>query len=556
MKQSNEPVVSPVEDLLQGKIVIPSIQRDFVWMRTDVRDLFDSLYRGYPVGALLLWETNLEVPFRTAAVVQSAKSSRKPLYLLDGQQRLTSLAWVYRPESKADGRFIDLRFDVRTEEFVNPSAVQRKDPLLIPVSTILQEGVQFYELLMDAGVEMGHPDFREWTKRLQRVNDIRKQQIVVITYSSDDYEEVAEVFARLNKGGRRLSKGDLVYSAIAARWAEGLQTMDAFHDELRDIGFGLDREAVLRLMSLLAGTTARHIKLIGATMDGTALKEAWQATETALRLAVDFLRGECGIPRSDVLTSPNVVVVPALLLHHRQGKLQPEEVGLLRRWVYTAMAFSHYSLQVEGKLDAEARLVKERAGEHLFTELIRRAFGPRSVDSPIHPRDLEQKYSTHPFFRLLYIAALEMRAKDWATNTAINDRPVNSRAKIEFHHVFPRARVQSTFPKEEWNSLANLAFVTGQTNKMISSKLPAEYMVGIAAERLAEQWIPGDPELRSLDRFPEFLAARRHLMANALNRLLGLPDYTGQAVRREIDEPPADEEVIAEETNAPTPDRS
>ncbi|MGV9990322.1 hypothetical protein [Streptomyces sp. NPDC003374] len=81
-------------------------------------------------------------------------------------------------------------------------------------------------------------------------------------------------------------------------------------------------------------------------------------------------------------------------------------------------------------------------------------------------------------------------------------------------------------------------------------------MAGIAPERLAEQWIPDDPELRSLDRFPEFLAARRHLMANALNRLLGLPDYSGQAVRQEIDEPPADEEVIAEEADAPAAARS
>jgi predicted nucleic acid-binding protein len=551
VKQSNEPIISPVEDLLQGKIVIPSIQRDFVWMRTDVRDLFDSLYRGYPVGALLLWQTNLHAPFRTAAVVQSAKPSQQPLYLLDGQQRLTSLAWVYRPESKADGRLIDLRFDVRTEEFVNPSAVQRKDPLLIPVSAILQDGVQFYEILMDAGVDMKHPEFKEWTKRLQKVNDIRKQQIVVVTYGSDDYEEVAEVFARLNKGGRRLSKGDLVYSAIAARWADGLQTMDSFHEELKGIGFALDREAVLRLMSLLAGTGAHHIKLIGAAMDASALKEAWQATETALRLAIDFLRGECGIPRSEVLTSPNVVVVPALLLHHRQGKLLPEEVGLLRRWVYTAMAFSHYSLQVEGKLDAEARLIKGRGGEQLFTELIRRAFGPRSVDSPIHPRDLEQKYSTHPFFRLLYIAALQGKAKDWATNTAINDQPVSAGSRIEFHHVFPRARVHATFPKEEWNSLANLAFVTGQTNKMIGSKLPAEYMAGIAPERLDEQWIPDAPELRSLGRFTDFLAARRRLLANVLNQLLGLPAYAGQDTR-DIDEPPADEEVIAEEPTAPT----
>ncbi|MYS20848.1 hypothetical protein GA0115240_123662 [Streptomyces sp. DvalAA-14] len=553
MGLANEEIISQVDSLLAGRIVIPSIQRDFVWMRTDVRDLFDSLYRGYPVGALLLWRTNLEVPFRTAAVVQASKSAHPPLYLLDGQQRLTSLAWVYCPESKADGRLIDLRFDVRTEEFVNPSAVQRKDPLLIPVSLILKQNIQFYEVLVDAGVEMANPEFKLWTSRLQKVHSIRQHQVAVITYDSDDYEEVAEVFARLNKGGRRLSKGDLVYSAIAARWADGLQTMDAFHDELKDIGFALDREAVLRLMSLLAGTGAHHIRLIGAVMDEAALKDAWKTTETSLRYAIDFLRVECEIPRSEILTSPNVAVVPALLLHQRQGKLLSGEAALLRRWVYTAMAFSHYSLQVEGKLDAEARLVKGRVGEDLFTELIRRASGPRSVDSPIQPRDLEQKYSTHAFFRLLYIAALQGKAKDWVSNMAINDKPMVSGSKIEYHHVFPRARVQTRYAKEEWNSLANLAFVTGQTNKMISSKLPSEYMAQIEHERLAEQWIPVDPELRSLDRFPAFLAARRHLMANVLNRLLGLPSYTGQTSHRDVDEPPADDEVIAEDAVGPSP---
>ncbi|MCA2201705.1 DUF262 domain-containing protein [Streptomyces sp. SMS_SU21] len=552
MGLANEKIITQVEDLLQGRVVVPSIQRDFVWMRPDVRDLFDSLYRGYPVGALLLWKTNLTVPFKTAAVVQAGKSAHQPLYLLDGQQRLTSLAWVCRPESKADGRLIDLRFDVRTEEFVNPSAVQRKDALLIPVSTLLQENVQFYQVLRKAGVSIDDPNFDLWIQRLQKVNNIRQHQIAVITYESDDYEEVAELFARLNKGGRRLSKGDLVYSAIAARWSEGLDVMDSFHQELQDSNFALNREAVLRLMSLLAGTGAHHIKLIGAVVDETALKEAWQATERALRFAIDFLKGECSIPRSEILSSPNVTIVPALLLHHRDGKLRPGEAQLLRRWVYTAMAFSHYSLQVEGKLDAEARLIKSREGEDLFAELLRRASGPRSLDSALHPRDLEQKYSTHPFFKLLYIAALRGRARDWATNIAISDQPMNSGAKIEFHHVFPRARVQGTYAKEEWNSLANLAFVTGQTNKMISSSLPVEYMAEIAAERLGEQWIPDDVELRSLDRFPDFLAARRRLLANVLNGLLGLPAYDGQSPLLEKDQLPADEEVIAEAPTAPT----
>ncbi|MFD6656552.1 DUF262 domain-containing protein [Streptomyces parvus] len=552
MGLANQKIASQIEDLLQGKVVIPSIQRDFVWMRPDVRDLFDSLYRGYPVGALLLWKTNLTVPFKTAAVVQADKSAHQPLYLLDGQQRLTSLAWVYRPESKADGRLIDLRFDVRTEEFVNPSAIQSKDPLLFRVSTLLQENVQYHEVLRAAGVDYSAPQFGAWMQRLQKVHDIRKQEIAVITYESDDYEEVAELFARLNKGGRRLSKGDLVYSAIAARWSDGLDTMDAFHQELQDSNFALNREAVLRLTSLLAGTGAHHIKLIGADMDEAALKEAWHATERALRFAIDFLKGECAIPRSEVLSSPNVTIVPALLLHHRDGKLRPGEAQLLRRWVYTAMAFSHYSLQVEGKLDSEARLIKSREGEGLFAELIRRASGTRSRDSALHPRDLEQKYSTHPFFKLLYIAALRGTARDWATNIAISDQPMNSGAKIEFHHVFPRARVQGTYAKEEWNSLANLAFVTGQTNKMISSGLPVDYMAGIAPERLAEQWIPGDPELRSLDRFPDFLVARRSLLANVLNELLGLPSYDAQVIPRDIDELPGDEQLIVEGPTAPT----
>ncbi|MEU5330313.1 GmrSD restriction endonuclease domain-containing protein [Streptomyces parvus] len=552
MGLANQKIASQIEDLLQGKVVIPSIQRDFVWMRPDVRDLFDSLYRGYPVGALLLWKTNLTVPFKTAAVVQADKSAHQPLYLLDGQQRLTSLAWVYRPESKADGRLIDLRFDVRTEEFVNPSAIQSKDPLLFRVSTLLQENVQYHEVLKEAGIDYSAPQFGAWMQRLQKVYDIRKQEIAVITYESDDYEEVAELFARLNKGGRRLSKGDLVYSAIAARWSDGLDTMDAFHQELQDSNFALNREAVLRLTSLLAGTGAHHIKLIGADMDEAALKEAWHATERALRFAIDFLKGECAIPRSEVLSSPNVTIVPALLLHHRDGKLRPGEAQLLRRWVYTAMAFSHYSLQVEGKLDSEARLIKSREGEGLFAELIRRASGTRSRDSALHPRDLEQKYSTHPFFKLLYIAALRGTARDWATNIAISDQPMNSGAKIEFHHVFPRARVQGTYAKEEWNSLANLAFVTGQTNKMISSGLPVDYMAGIAPERLAEQWIPGDPELRSLDRFPDFLAARRSLLANVLNELLGLPSYDAQVIPRDMDELPGDEQLIVEGPTAPT----
>ncbi|KAB8182108.1 DUF262 domain-containing protein [Nonomuraea phyllanthi] len=525
MGVSNEKIIDQVKDLLAGRIVIPSIQRDYVWSRSDVRDLLDSLYRGYPVGALLLWKTSQEPPFRKAGVVQTDNSKHTPLYLLDGQQRLTSLAWVYRPTSKADGKFIDIRFDLDNEEFVNPNAVQKKNPILIPVEKALQDDTELFIILKDAGIDPTHPSFDVYYKRLMRLKGIREYIIHVITHDSDDYEEVADIFARVNKGGRRLSKGDLVYSAIAARWSEGLDTMEAFHEKLGGIQFPLDREAILRLMSLLAGTGAKHIHLLRKEMNGDALKAAWENTETALMWAIDFLRGECGVPRSRILTSPNVVVVPAYMLFRRQNQLAPGEPELLRRWVYTSMAFSHYSLQVETKLDAEARIIDTRRGGDLFDELIRRASGPRSVGSPVHPTDLEQKYASNAFFNLLYIAALRSGVKDWKTNIKIIDQPLISSSAIEYHHVFPQAKVQGIYSKEQWNSIANLAFISAETNKFISAKFPEVYMSAFPVERLVEQWIPVDAELRKIENFPRFLEARRHLLVGVLNDMLGLPHY-------------------------------
>ncbi|MBN6050318.1 DUF262 domain-containing protein, partial [Nonomuraea sp. RK-328] len=468
--------------------------------------------------------------------LQTAEAKHKPLYLLDGQQRLTSLAWVYQPRSKTDGKVIDVRFDIENEEFINPNAVQKKDPLLIPVTDVLQDNAQVFTILKTAGVEPGHPLFEEYYQRLNRLHGVRDHIIHVITHDSDDYEEVADIFARVNKGGRRLSKGDLVYSAIAARWAEGLSRMDAFHHKLQDNQFALDREAVLRLMSLLAGKGARHIQLLHKEIDGDALKSAWSKTETALTWAVDFLRGECGIPRAKILTSPNAVIVPAYLLYRRKNKLAPGDAAMLRRWILTAMAFSHYSLQVETKLDAEARLIDTRDGADLFNELIRRASGQRSIDSPVHPKDLEKKYASNAFFNLLYIAALRTGVRDWKTNLKIIDQPLTSSSSIEYHYVFPKAQVQDTYSKEEWNSIANLVFISAETNKHISSKAPEEYMPDIAPDRLAEQWIPADPELRKVENLPQFLEARRQLLVHVLNDMLGLPPYRPGSSQREQDE--------------------
>lgn len=254
MGVGTDQLIGQVKKLLDGALMIPSIQRDYVWSRPQIPRLLDSLYKGYPIGSLLIWDTNLAVPLKPAAVLQGTPVQGRPGVLLDGQQRLTSLAWVYRPSATAAGtRQPDVRFDLRSEAFLNPSATQRNDRFLVRVSDVIADGAQYDEILAGAGIGNDDADYQTYYDRLNRVHRIRDYPVALQTYSSDDYEEVAEIFARVNTGGRRLSKGDLAMSAIAARWSEGLDRIKAFEKDLTTYDFPLDREAVLRLMGLMAG---------------------------------------------------------------------------------------------------------------------------------------------------------------------------------------------------------------------------------------------------------------------------------------------------------------
>jgi hypothetical protein len=524
MGVGTEELIGQVKKLLDGALMIPSIQRDYVWARAQIPRLLDSLYKGYPVGSLLIWETSLAVPLKRAAVLQGTPLQGKPSVLLDGQQRLTSLAWVVRPSATPEGtKPTDVRFDLRSEAFLNASATQRTDPLLVRVAEVLADGAQYGEILRSAGIGHGDPNYQTYYDRLSQVHKIRDYLIGVQTYSSDDYEEVAEIFARVNSGGRRLSKGDLAMSAIAARWEEGLERIKAFQAELAGYDFPLDREAILRLMATMAGVGADSIRLIKKEMAGEKLKQAWSDTEEALRLAVDFFKGAAGIPKSGLLTSPNLAVVPAYLLFIRKQKLEPGEQEQLRRWLYTAMAFSHYSNQVESKLDAEAKAIRELPAGQLWDDMIRRASGPRSANSPIAPADLEDKGNRSPLFNLLYIAALEAGAKDWWNNLALAGAPVGRGHKIEYHHIFPQAKTRTRYPASLRDSIANLAFLSALGNKKVAAKDPATYLAATDAAELEKQWIPPDSSLWPLDRLSDFCAARRRLLAAQLNTMLGLP---------------------------------
>lgn len=265
-----------------------------------------------------------------------------PTILLDGQQRLTSLARVMAPD-RALNPVPLIFFDVDNDEFVQASRGHRPGRRLIPVTDSLGDASQYGPLLNQAGISRDDPSYDLLYERLRNVNAIRRYELPLVTVESDNYVEVAEIFARVNQGDQKLSKGDLLLSAIAARWPEGVEAIESFSDELASHQFPLDREAMLRLTGLISGRGSDLSKLIAADVTGADLKRWWGETERGLRYAADFLRTECGFPRSALLSSPSVAILPAYLLLRRGGRLLEDEPELLRRWVYTAMAFSLFS---------------------------------------------------------------------------------------------------------------------------------------------------------------------------------------------------------------------
>ncbi len=527
----NKNIGELVEQLFDGQIVIPSIQRDYVWRPAQIPPLLESIYRGYPIGSILIWQTTQAIPLKLAAVIQQKPQPHIPMVLLDGQQRLTSLAWVWRPETRTDGKKIDTRFDLTNETFKNPKMTETKNPLLIPVRELFGKDPDIVNILSKANVHSDHGLFGLYFQRLTKLNTaLVNYQIPVMTFASDDYEEVSDVFARVNQGGRRLSKGDLINSAIAARWPEGLAEVELFQKKLKSRNFDLGPETPLRMMSLMAGKGSKYIKLLDKDMQAEKMAIAWKQTEKALEMGVDFLNSECHISSSVLLPSLTTIIIPGYLLFKLDEQKQSateEQLAALTRWVYSVMAFSSYSSSAETALEIEVKYVNEKSTDEALSLLRKRAFGNFSLEGSVSPRDLEGRSIASGYFYLLFVHALKSKAVDWSTGMKIQLTPMTNGFKIEYHHFFPRAQMKNKFPRDMWNSIENLTFITSKTNKEISDRLPSEYVegLGISDEHLSQQSLPTDPALFEIENFPRFLESRRVLQAQSLNELIGLSPY-------------------------------
>lgn len=518
-----------ISQLSRGGMSLPEIQRKYVWVRSQVAKLLDSIYRGYPTGSILLWDTSHSIVSKDleTRIGSNTKPDFNPMIVLDGQQRITSLARVFDSSTAKQDRII---FNVIDESFEPYSPRNASDPRWIDVTQLLANEVNVLDVLdrlIEAGIiDSGDKALKnEIYDRLNKIVSMRKYQYPVEIIREDDLEIVTEVFIRVNSGGTRLREAELALARLA--WKLPGSIVGPFEEmESRCIerGFDLDTRFLMRALIAVATRQSRFRDLKAFwNRPPKEIEKDWGLTEEGIRLSLDFVEGNVGIPGSELLPS-HLSLIPLIAIFANRDKIPSIEEKNLKRWFMIANAFSHYVGASETKLNQDLTALGPKSDNILG--LIEQLLKDLRVKPDITAQDLERAGTNSPFFFLSYLATINQNATDWFRGIKLNRDSFNDNQNIEYHHIFPKKLLDSRgVDRYLRDEMANIAFLSQKANRRILATEPADYLAEIAdssSSRLEAQFIPMDESLWQLDRYDDFLIARRAMLAEEMNKILNI----------------------------------
>lgn len=526
-----------------GELELPRFQRGYVWQRWQVRDLFDSLYKGHPVGSLLTW-LSIDNGVRTEQ-------------LLDGQQRVTSLYGVIKGRApkffRGDDRaFKSLYFHAADQRFEFYQPLKMKgDPFWFDVTKIMQAiGVQIgiSKLIRDqfSTCEKTLDDelLSQVMESLMQLTALRYKDFHIEQIADGDksIDEVVDIFNRLNSAGTRLSKGDLALARVATKWPEVRDEMLKVVQEWDKNDFNFTLDWLLRCVNAVIYGEA-NFKHLHKTSRNT-FEGGLQRTVKHVDSVLNQIKSRLGLDYDRVLFAK--FAIPVLIRHlelrgHRH--IDAGEWKLLLYWFLQAGMQGRFSgtteskireslLKVDGTLTGVKQLIAEIGTAWGRPRILAADFDSWSVGARLYPA--------------LYWLTRVGKAKNFCDDLELNAHLLGKGSKLQVHHIFPKAVLygkKNGYHRSQVNALGNFCFLTADCNQWIGAAAPAgpsKFVKGkkdkdlrrIASEGyfnwvrekhpgvLESQWIPMDEELWKVKNFPEFLDARRKLLATAANEHL------------------------------------
>jgi hypothetical protein len=560
-----------VEDIRHGNIALPDIQRPFVWSSAKIRDLFDSMYRGYPVGTLMFWETGADVGTRQVGGGERDKVAK--LLIVDGQQRLTSLYAVLTGTPVLtkgfDQKRIRISFRPVDETFEVTDAAIERDPEFVPDITVLWGSSykstvrEFMARLADSrGEELDHTEQDRLEERIDRVRDLRdfRFQVIELNASADE-EQVADIFVRINSEGVQLNQADFILTLMSVHWEKGRHELEAFcrdtvdprasgpspknpfidpsPDQLLRAGVGLAfrRGRLSHVYNILRGKDLETGE-ISPERRQQQFDELRHAQDSVIDLTNwhEFLKclHAAGFRSRRMIASQNALIYTYVLwlIGRRDFQLELKTLRpVIARWFFMAHTTGRYTSSPESTIEADLARISALPPDDgvAFTNeldrIVRANFTGDYWDISL-PNRLDTSASRSPVLHA-YWAALNLLDADLLFSRMrirdLLDPAVTAPRSIERHHLFPKAYLaaQGITATTRVNAIANMAFLDWPENATISAVAPAAYWPSLTSAmdpervRMQAYWHALPIGWEQLD-YSEFLERRRSLIAKVV----------------------------------------
>ena len=556
-----------------GDIALPDIQRPFVWKSTKVRDLFDSMYRGFPVGSLMLWATPGDSD--TKAIGVEDKQRIASLLVVDGQQRLTSLYAVLRGKPVLDDNFEEIHLEIgfrpRDGYFEVTDAAIRRDPEYVPdISQLWTSNKpsrriinEFLETLRSKR-DLSHDDEDAISHNLDRLFDLTKYPFTTLEIAKDVNEEaVADIFVRINNGGSKLGQSDFILTLLSVFSPQTRRALEDFSrratippsgkepspfnhlikpapDQLVRVGIavGFYRARLSAVYQLLRGKDPDTGTFVAARRE-QQFRRLEDATPMVLDLTHWHLFITClvgaGFRSEELISSENAVLnsYALYLIGKLRYAVEEKTLGrLIGRWFFMASLSGRYSGSSETIMEEDLSQVRDLPDASAFVSVLEatiRSVVTNDFWETTVPHELETSSVNSPAARAYLAAQIKLGAPILFSDRRIADLydPTiqSHRRAIEGHHLFPRnwLRAQGIENTKHINQAANLAFVEWPDNAAVSDTSPADYVPRLRRLFAESTWdtmcamhaLPLGWETMPYDGF---LRERRKLMARIIRR--------------------------------------
>ena len=438
-----------------GSMLLPEFQRGYVWNRDQVRGLLRSLYLGYPVGGLLVWET--ETSPEDVRGTDIAVGNRT--LLLDGQQRLTTLYGVVRgrPPKFFEGdpnTFLGLRFSVEDEtfEFYSP-AKMKGDPTWIDVTRLFQEeGLKPF--IDEFSVPEYKDKFSDYLKRLSELSNILKREFHLekIVGKDKTTDVVVDIFNRVNSGGTKLSKGDLALAKISAKAPELRNKM---RDDLvtwEDNGYHFTLDWLLRNVNAVATGRSQFLHLDDVHI--TDFEKALEQSTKYINAILNLIASRLGLDHDRVLMGRFALPVLALYLHQHGGKFPTKaDADKALYWYIHVGLWGRFAGSTESMLAQDYEILRKSGLDGVIQEVERTRGGSLKISAD----DFKVNTMGSRFYPLLYLLTRVGAGKDLLTGVELQKSLLGNLSSLQVHHIFPKKVLRDAdYKRTEINAVANL----------------------------------------------------------------------------------------------------